>query len=88
MELTIELLRKVARFDFFHLPTFDAAADFAGVQAVNTECTVVCFTYTYKRFQLHVVGVSERTHRPLVAAMGGVTFVNRKMRLAPLPEAP
>ena len=34
MELTVELLRKVDNFDFFHLPTFEAAADFAAAQLV------------------------------------------------------
>ena len=86
MELTVELLSKVARFDFFHLPTFEAAADFAAAQLVNTDRTVVCFTEVYKGFPLHYVGVTERLRPPLVTVMGGKRYVRSHGHLVPEEE--
>ena len=92
MELTVELLRKVDNFDFFHLRTFEAAADFAAAQLVNTDRTVVCFTEVcftevYKGFPLHYVGVTKRLRPPLVTVMGGKRYVRSHGHLVPEEEA-
>lgn len=74
MELTMAALRRnTERFDIHFLPTFAAAVDFACAQAsatLGTGRTVVCFTETYKRFPLHIVGVSTRVRPVLVTIMG------------------
>ena len=86
MELTVELLRKVDNFDFFHLPTFEVATEFAAAQLVGTKRTVVCFTEVYKRFPLHYVGVTERLRPPLVTVMGGKRYVRSHGHLVPEEE--
>ena len=64
MEFTREWFGEFG-FEFFFLPTFESATEFAAGLMAETERTTVCFEEPLRGFRLFVVGCAPRP-RPVV----------------------